>query len=229
MSTERLDIERISDVLAARCPLFRGLGRDEVAALLQRADCAVKSFQTGDVFATEGSPCLHADIVIGGGLKAGMMGPSFKQAQISSLSAGNVVAPAFIFATVNAFPVSVEVTEPTQILRMSPQAFLQLLAADSRVNMNFIRLLSDTNSFLSHKVRVLALYSVREKVAHFLLSEAKKQGGTTLHLKQSRQEIADRLGIQKFSLIRTLNEFQDSGAIHAEGKDITIMNAGLLR
>ncbi|RGK30355.1 Crp/Fnr family transcriptional regulator, partial [Prevotella sp. TF12-30] len=41
----------------------------------------------------------------------------------------------------------------------------------------------------------------------------------------SRQEMADIFGIQKFSLLRCLSEFEEKGAIRIEGKTITILNS----
>ncbi|MDD7558154.1 MAG: helix-turn-helix domain-containing protein, partial [Porphyromonas somerae] len=47
-------------------------------------------------------------------------------------------------------------------------------------------------------------------------------------LSNSRQEIADTFGIQKFSLLRCLSEFEDNGAIKIDGKQITILNSDKL-
>ena len=95
---------------------------------------------------------------------------------------------------------------------------------DDRILMNFVGQLSDTSSFLTKKVRMLTLLSVREKVAAFLFKESKEHQSNTFTLTQSRQEIADSFAIQKFSLQRCLNEFADEGIIRLEGKTITILD-----
>ena len=76
---------------------------------------------------------------------------------------------------------------------------------------------------------MLTLHTVREKVAIFLLEEAKKCGSDSFTLKKSRQEIADSFAIQKFSLQRCLNELAEEGVILLNGKHITIVDRQKLK
>ena len=58
---------------------------------------------------------------------------------------------------------------------------------------------------------------------------AKEQQSSTIKLSNTRQEIADTFGIQKFSLLRCLSEFEDNGAIKIDGKQITILNSDKMK
>ena len=78
-------------------------------------------------------------------------------------------------------------------------------------------------------MRVLSLFTVREKVAWLLLERAGEQGSNVIHLYRSRQEIADSFGIQKFSLLRVLADMQKEGAISINGKEITIIDRSKLK
>ena len=51
-----------------------------------------------------------------------------------------------------------------------------------------------------------------------------RQVVSEVHLQRSRQEIADSFGIQKFSLLRVLSDFEKEGAIEIKGKVIKILN-----
>ncbi len=217
------------ELLVNDCPLFAGLNKEETSTLLQSVGYTIKHFAPAEFYATTGSPCRYADILISGEMKAYMIGPSSKQAQISRLKAGTMMSPAFIFANDNSIPVTVEVVTSCTVMRMLPYDLQQLMALDHRIAMNFIRLISNTNAFLSNKLKMLALFSVREKVADFLIKEAITQGTRRVTVTRSRQEIADMLGIQKFSLIRCLNEFQERGAISIDGKTINIINSDKMR
>ena len=61
------------------------------------------------------------------------------------------------------------------------------------------------------------------------MKAAKEQQSRTIKLSNSRQEIADTFGIQKFSLLRCLSEFEDNGAIKIDGKQITILNSDKMK
>ena len=174
-------------------------------------------------------PCKYADFILKGELISRMTGLSGKQVQIDRLKACVLIAPAFIFAKNNAMPVSVETAQHTTIMRMMPSELKHLIDTNERIRMNFIQLLSSIDVFLTQKLRMLSLFTVREKVAYFLMKAAKEQQSRTIKLSNSRQEIADTFGIQKFSLLRCLSEFEDNGAIKIDGKQITILNSDKMK
>ena len=107
---------------------------------------------------------------------------------------------------------------------MLPATLLRLLDQDDKIRMNFIRVLSNIDVFLTHKMKVLSLFTVREKVTYMLLEQAGRQGSDVIKLDKSRQEIADSFGIQKYSLLRVLAELAKNEAIRIEGKTITILD-----
>jgi len=218
-------------VLAAlsRCPVFRGLHDYEIDFLMQTVNYRMVNYSKNDVFVLAGMPCRYADIIIKGEMSARMVGVSGKYIEVSRLQSGNIVAPAFIFATDKSMPVSVETETDVEILRMTPAELQSLIDVDERVRKNFINTLSDINAFLTRKMRMVSLLTVREKVAFFLIDAANKQKSETVHLDKSRQEIADTFGIQKFSLMRCLSELVDAGAVAVEGKTITILDRRKLR
>ena len=156
---------------------------------------------------------------------ARMSGLSGKQAQIDRLGESMLISPAYIFAHNNEMPVSVETSRKTTLLRMRPSELKLLIDTDERIRWNFIQHLSRIDIFLSQKMRMLSLFSVKEKVAQYLIKMATEQQSRTIRLDVSRQEMADIFGIQKFSLLRCLSEFEEKGAIRIEGKTITILNS----
>ena len=107
-------------------------------------------------------------------------------------------------------------------LRIHSADFERLLELDSRLTKNFTVILSNLIAGLTKKVRMLLL-SVRDKIVFFLKEEQRRQQSNTILLSMSRQELADHFGIQKYSLQRALNELQESGAIHVDGKTIEIL------
>lgn len=114
------------------------------------------------------------------------------------------------------------------MLRISKPDFVELIDINPVLRRNFITILSNIDVFLTKKMRVLSLFTVREKVGYFLKEAAGKQGSNVVQLNKSRQEIAESFGIQKFSLLRTMSELQDAGAIRVEGKRITILDRNKL-
>lgn len=206
------------------CPLFKGFKSEEIEHFMENAPYRLVRIDKKETFALTGEPCHHVDIVVQGAMTARMFAPSGKSIRVSEKAPGSVLAPAFIYSTEHTLSVIVEATKPATLLRMSPATLQKLMNINEQLRMNFILLVSNTCSYLVKKVRMLTLHTVREKVAIFLLQEAKQNNSDAFTLTRSRQEIADLFAIQKFSLQRSLKEFANEGIISLNGKNIQILN-----
>lgn len=206
------------------CSLFQGMSSEDINQLMSLVGYKLVSYKKKDIYLLAGMPCKFADIVIEGQLVARMVSLSGKSVEVSRLNAGDLLSPAFIFAHDNSMPVSVETDKPTLIFRLQPSTLKYLIDTNETIRMNFIRTLSNINVFLTKKMRLLSLLTVREKVTSFIIETAHKQQSNVIKLDKSRQEIAESFGIQKFSLLRCMSELVEVGAIKVEGKTITILD-----
>ena len=215
-----MDTETLEGI--RKCPLFEGLTDNEVIDLMHAVRYRVARLYKGDFLFVAGEDCLHANILLDGEVVAYLEGASDRYIRMSTFHAGNMFAPAFLFAQVRKYPVMVQATTNTKVLRILSADFEQLLELDSRLYKNFTVILSNLIAGLTKKVEMLLL-SVRDKIIFFLKEEQRHQQSNTIRLSMSRQELADHFGIQKYSLQRALNELQESGAIRIDGKTIEIL------
>ena len=219
-----MDIETLEGL--RKCPLFEGLTDNEIMDLMHAVRYRVIRLYKGDFLFVAGDDCLHANIMIGGEVVAYLEGASDRYIRMSTFHAGNMFAPAFLFAQNRRYPVTVQATTNTKVLRISSADFEHLLELDSRLSKNFTVILSNLIAGLTKKVGMLLL-SVRDKIIFFLKEEQRRQQSNSIELSMSRQELADHFGIQKYSLQRALNELQESGAIRIDGKTIEILKSSL--
>ena len=210
-----------------QCPLFKDLEESEIIDLMHTVRYRVIRFHKGDMLACAGSVCQYADIIISGEMVAYITGPSGRIIRMTAHQSGKLLAPAFLFASDNHYPVTVETTTDTSILRLSPADFEKLLHSDQSLMMNYIKLLSNIIAQLTKKVRMLSM-SVREKVSLYLMEQSRHQQTRNIILPLSRQELADHFGIQKYSLLRCLNELKQEGVIRVEGRHIHILSPLLI-
>ena len=192
-----MDIDTLNGLI--NCPLFQGIHRDAIVDLMHSVRYRVMRYGKGEIFAIEGDVCLHIDIVVQGEMVAKVVSPSGRVMRMNLHHSGNMLAPAFLYATHNIYPVTVEATRESFILRLMPEDLEALFRVEPRLYMNFIKVLSNIVSFLTKRVCMLSM-SVRERVCFFLFEEMQRQGTTDVVLTQSRQQIADSFGVQKFSL-----------------------------
>ena len=220
-----MDIDTLQGL--KQCPLFKDLEESEIIDLMHTVHYRVIRFHKGDMLACAGSVCLYADIIISGEMVASLMGPSGRIIRIAAHQAGKLLAPAFLFASDNQYPVTVEATTETTVLRLMPADLEKMLNSDQRLMMNYIRMLSNIVCQLTKKVRMLSM-NVREKVSLYLKEQSRLQQTRNILLPLSRQELADHFGIQKYSLLRCLNELKQEGVIRVEGRHIHILSPLLI-
>ena len=216
-----MDIDTLQGL--KRCPLFKGLAESEIINLMHTVRYRVVHYRKGDILASEGSVCQYADIIINGEMVTSLMGPSGRVIRVAAHQAGKFLAPAFLFALDNQYPVTIEAITETTILRLMPTDLEKMLNCDQRLMMNYIKMLSNIVSQLTKKIRMLSM-SVREKVSLYLKEQSRQQQTKNILLPLSRQELADHFGIQKYSLLRCLNELKQEGAILVEGRHIQILS-----
>ena len=219
-----MDTETLEGI--RKCPLFEGLTDNEIIDLMHTVRYRVTRLYKGDFLFVAGEDCLHANILLDGEVVAYLEGASDRYIRMSTFHAGDMFAPAFLFAQVRRYPVTVQATTNTKVLRILSADFERLLELDSRLAKNFTVILSNLIAGLTKKVGMLLL-SVRDKIIFFLKEEQRRQQSNTIRLSMSRQELADHFGIQKYSLQRALNELQESGAIRIDGKTIEILSGGI--
>ncbi len=214
-----MDIDTLQGL--KRCPLFNGLEEAEIIGLMHTVRYRINRYRKGDILAIAGSACQHADIIISGEMVAYITGPSGRVIRMADHQAGKLLAPAFLFATDNRYPVTVEATTDTAVLRLTLDDLEKMMHHDQRLMKNYLCVLSNIISMLTKKVRMLSM-SVREKLCLYLKEQSKQQQSSSIILPMSRQALADHFGIQKYSLLRCLNELKQEGIIRVEGRYIHI-------
>ena len=215
-----MDIDTLEGL--RKCPLFEGFSDNEIIDLMHAIRYRVTRLYKGDFLFVAGEDCIHANILIDGDVVAYLESASDRYIRMSTFHAGNMFAPAFLFTQERRYPVTVQATTNTKVLRILSADFERLLELDSRLMKNFTVILSNLIAGLTKKVEMLLL-SVRDKIVFFLKEEQRRQQSNTIQLSMSRQELADHFGIQKYSLQRALNELQESDAIGIDGRTIEIL------
>ena len=140
-----MDIDTLEGL--RKCPLFEGLTDNEIIDLMHAIRYRVTRLFKGDFLFVAGEDCIHANILIDGEVVAYLEGASDRYIRMSTFHAGNMFAPAFLFAQERRYPVTVQATANTKVLRIHSADFERLLELDSRLTKNFTVILSNLIAF----------------------------------------------------------------------------------
>ena len=193
--------------------LFEGCEAETLHQLLREAPNSLRTYKEGEYSARQGDACRSLFILMKGNVKTQMENAEGKQLTIDWIKAPDILAPAFIYASENRFPVNVEATELCEVLVMDRTRFEAFMHAQPAVMRNFIAIISDRSLFLSRKLNEFALQSLKSRLLNYL----QMHGG--IH---NQQEVAFILGVARPSLARALSELIAEGKITMTGKQVVL-------
>lgn len=196
-----------------RMSLFEGCEAEALHQLLREAPNSLRIYKEGEYIARQGDACRSLFILMKGNVKTQMENAEGKQLTIDWIKAPDILAPAFIYASENRFPVNVEATELCEVLVMDRTRFEAFMHAQPAVMRNFIAIISDRSLFLSRKLNEFALQSLKSRLLNYL----QMHGG--IH---NQQEVAFILGVARPSLARALSELIAEGKITMTGKQVAL-------
>lgn len=194
-------------------PLFQGITEEVLLKFVLLHQHTLKSYKPGEFIAMQGDIYRSLYILCNGTVRTQMVSAEGKQLTIETLRAPKLLAPAFIFASENRFPVNIETLETSEVLILNKDAFLEFMHQYPIIMQNFLKLISDRSLFLSKKLNEFALQSLKSR----LLNYVKMHGGIG-----SQQEVAHILGVARPSLARAISELSNEGCIQIEGKEMFI-------
>ena len=179
-----------------------------------RTPNALREFGIGDFIALQGTVCQSLYLLYSGRVRTNMVNEEGKQVTIEEIEAPRLLAPAFIFATDNRFPVNITTLTNCEVLVLNRTDFVDLMHREKIVMQNFLRIISDRSIFLSRKLNAFALQDLKTRLLAYLREHENPR---------SRQEIADILGVARPSLARVLSELADEGYLRIEKRKITVV------
>ena len=203
------------------CPICRNIPVDERETFLNNLIFKTKYFKKGEWIAQQGDPVNALYILLKGSVKAEMFSESGTVLNIEIIHAPNPLAPAFLFAENNQFPVDVVALENCEIVIVSKDSIMKQLACNEAFLQGFMTFNSNRVNFLSKRLKLLSTKTIKGKLAQYILAKASNMDFT---LDMNQTLLAEYFGITRPSLSRTLSEMISDEIISLKGKSGKILN-----
>ena len=208
------------------CPICRNMPDYERKNFLDELDFKTKSFKKGTWIARQGDTVRALYILLKGSVKAETIAASGTVLTIETIHAPNPLAPAFLFAENNHFPVDVVALEDCEVMIVYKESIMKQLACNKTFLKGFMAFNANRTHFLSERIRFLSIKTIKGKLAQYIL-EKSNNADFTLHVNQT--ELAEYFGVARPSLSRTLSEMIDKGIISLKGKNGKILDREKLK
>ncbi|KAF5077898.1 Crp-like helix-turn-helix domain protein [anaerobic digester metagenome] len=159
-------------------------------------------------------------IVVKGEVVTEMSDEKGEFVKMELIRAPNPLATGFLFATDNISPVTA-LAKTDCVVILIPKDNVFLLMSKYRDFMKaFLAYISNKVAFLSEKLRLASLRTIRAKLGYYLLKESR--GEQEFQLKMSKEELSRLLGVSRPALVNVMMQMADEGLIGVDRRKILI-------
>lgn len=201
-------------------PLFRGIEQEQVDALLGRCTYILNRYKAGDLIASRDAVYSGLMIILEGSVRGEILSKGGKRQVIDKISAGQLIAPAFLFGGYNRLPIDVIANDDVQIMTLHRGSLFEMMQDDMVVLSNFVDIISNRANYFSRKIYALTVLMLKEKIACYLLGLAVPGGVLRLDL----AAMAEAVDATRTSCETALQEIERKGVIKREGDLVRILN-----
>jgi len=218
----------------SQCPVCKAISKENMDYLFHNMKFRVSKYNKGDIIARQGDICKHLYLLVKGAVATEMITESGGVLSIENIKAVRPLASAFLFAENNRFPVDVTATEESTVITIAKEEVIILFQKDAKFLESYIRYNSDKTQFLSNKLQMVTIKTIRGKLANYLLEQLAKCHSispaiNTFYMDKNQTELSKYFGVTRPALARILGELQQEGVILADRNKITILNRQALQ
>lgn len=212
-----------------RHPIFAGLTHDQVARLLRSG--RIECFGAGQLLYSRGDASRRFFLILEGQVHLSLYTAHGAEKIIDIQGPGDVFAEAVAFMERPVYQMTATSATATRVMSLQNQAYTEVLRENPAA---CLRVLQHITSRLHARIREIGgivLESATSRLVRFL--EDRMPGdaadAATIHLEESRQELASYLAVKPETLSRALRTLADGGAIAVRGKTIDVVSRARLR
>ena len=206
--------------ILARCPLFDGIGIEDLSAMLGCIGGRVISVSKGQSVFREGDPATHVGMVLSGAVQLIREDYYGNRSIVAHIGPSELFGETYACAGVPSLPISATADADSRILLMDCRRITtscsNACAFHSRIIFNLLRLVATKNLVFDQKIQVTSKRTTREKLMAYLLNQAKLQGSNSFTIPYDRQELADYLEVDRSGLSAQISILRKEGILESE-------------
>ena len=210
------------------CPICSHIQIDDTEQFLLDLKCSIKIYAKNELIVRQGDVCDSLYMLTQGSVKTEMITENGNILGIEIIKAPRPLAPAFLFSDNNHFPVDVTALEEVEIMKIPKEEILRLMMTNPDFMKQFLTHNSNRTQFLTNRLQLLSIKTIKGKIAHFLLENMTDEG-KTFSINRNQTELAEFFGVARPSLARSLSELIQDGIISVDKKQFTILDSKSLR
>ena len=210
-----------------KCPLCNSIPDSEKEDFLNNVRFSIKTFEKGEWIISQGEEYAALYILIEGEIKTVMMDEKGDFMHIENIKAPQPMATGFLFAGNNKSPVTAIAIKDCTLISIPKENVFSLMRKHDAFMHAILTSISNKLQFLSEKIRLTSLRTIKAKLAYYILRES--NGDNSFQLKMSRQEMANLFGVSRQALTSVMKQLHDENIVEIERRKIKILKRNELK
>lgn len=213
----------MSDYNISSCPLFFQLSKKDIEEILERCVSEVREVDKGNYVVRQGTPVHSLYLLMDGLVRTEMVTKEGNVLEIEFIEPIRPLAPAFLVAAENRYPVDVITTEKSIFYVIPKSMWMREMMQNETLMTNFMKVNSNMTVFLSKKVQMMSIKSLKGKLSLYILENTTPHQNSFL-LRRTQTQLAEYFGVQRPSLARTLGEMIRDGMISLYKRELRVLD-----
>ncbi len=210
------------------CVLFRSVGENDLSNLIRCLNAQVKCFKAEEYIFLSGDKINHIGIVISGVVEIMKENLSGNKHIVAMMGPSDMFAEGIVCTASRISPVSVRIKQEANIMLIPYERVIRSCgnSCDFHIKLiqNMMIILGERNVRLNHKLELLTLKGMRQKLATYLLNEGSDLGSSIFQVPLNRTELADYLNVSRTSMCRELTRMKEEGLIDYYGNSFKLLD-----
>jgi len=188
-----------------------------------RESANLKSYKANEPISWQSDPYEFVYFILKGEVEIYRLSPAGREQILDRLGQGGCfnLVPAFMENASN--QANARALSKCDLLELGKNEFSQILKEYPEFVFTVMRFLAERMARMTDLIETLSLYSVRQRVAKFLIDEANALDEEST-MRWTQTDMAKRLGTVRDVLGRTLRKFTDEGLVRFEREKIILLD-----
>lgn len=205
------------EVARLNTPLFRGIQKEDMGAMLSCTGYHISHYSKGQVIALENEQIRHVGIVLSGAVDMVKEDIWGNKTLLARIGKEELFGESFACCEDNLSLVTFSAPEDTRVLFIPFHRIMHTCSMacefHHRLVENMVGIIAGKNRELMRKVEVVSRKSLREKILAYLSHQSQRAENRYFEIPLSRQELAEYLCADRTALSRELASMKNDGLI----------------
>lgn len=204
-------------------PLFKGTGRDDVSAFLEKTDVQFQKYDTARVIISPGEPVVDVKFIIAGKITLTHKSGDGKLEIQETLRRGHIIGAEYLYGLETYYPYEAKVAGTASIMQFSKERYFSLLQSHHVYMLNFLNYLSVRAQRPRRALLAFNPASLVGKLAIWVATLT-TPGSLEVTLKCSRERLAALTGCSARGVESALHALRDAGLVELGREKIQLIS-----